>query len=178
MATKLLRSNITVLLAYPEAFANPAEPTPAELNDQFVYTSNEDAMVFNISCAIQDDGYTFNLNDSDTDDTRSICDVGQVQNPTFKTYEVSFDMFRDADEDAEGVYNLGWNLTKGLDRPFWAVVRVGKPNNAAFAAGDQIRMLGVVTDNGIDLVEDNTLIGWGARFKPDGQVVWNYELES
>lgn len=176
MATKLLRSNITVLLAYPEAFADPANPTAAELNDQFAYGTNEDAMVFNISCAITDEGYTFNLNESDTDDTRTICDVGQVQNPTFQNYEVSFDALRDEDVDAEGVFNLLWNLTKGLDRPFWAITRIGKPQTAPFAVNDDIRMLGLVTDNGIDLVEDNTLIQWGARFKPDGQVVWNYRL--
>lgn len=79
---KLLRGTTTVLACYPEAFANPAAPTSAELNDQFVYSTNEDAMVFNISCSLTDDGYTYNLSDSETDDTRTICEVGQVQNPT------------------------------------------------------------------------------------------------
>lgn len=32
---KLLPANVTLLLAYPEAFADPAEPTAAELNAQF-----------------------------------------------------------------------------------------------------------------------------------------------
>ena len=54
---KLLRGNVTVLAAFPEAFANPRTPTITELNDQFVYSTNEDAMVFNISCAIVDDAF-------------------------------------------------------------------------------------------------------------------------
>ena len=78
---KLLRGTTTVLACYPEAFANPAAPTSAELNDQFVYSTNEDAMVFNISCSLTDDGYTYNLSDSETDDTRTICEVGQLEGP-------------------------------------------------------------------------------------------------
>jgi hypothetical protein len=175
---KLLRSNVTVLLAYPEAFANAATPTSAELNAQFDYTTNVNKMVFNISCALTDDGWTFNLTDSETDDTRTICDVAQVSTPTFKNYEVSFDSLRDLSVTANGVFNLAWNLTKGIDRPFWAIQRIGKTNSSPFAIGDDIRMLGVTTDNGQDIVDDKALIKWGARFKPTGQVLWNYTLAS
>lgn len=69
---KMLRGNVTILAAYPEAFADPTQPTAAELNDQFVPATNEDAMVFNISCALLDDATTLNLTDSETDDTRTI----------------------------------------------------------------------------------------------------------
>ena len=64
---KMLRGNLKVVIAYPEAFANPATPTSTELNNLFVYGTKEDAMVFDISCAIVDDGYTFNLTDVDAD---------------------------------------------------------------------------------------------------------------
>lgn len=173
---KLLRGTTTVLACYPEAFANPAAPTSAELNDQFVYSTNEDAMVFNISCSLTDDGYTYNLSDSETDDTRTICEVGQVQNPTFQTYEVALDALRDRSVTDNSVFNLFFDLFKGTDRPFWILVRHGKANTAPFAIGDDIRMLGVTTDNPTDLVEDNSMTQFGARFKNTGEVLWNRRL--
>lgn len=175
---KLLRANITVLAAYPEAFANPATPTIAELNDQFVFSTNEDAMVFNISCAIVDDGFTANVTDSETDDTRTICDIGQVQNPTFATYEVSLDALRDEVVTANGVFNLFFDLFKGIDRPYWIITRIGKAPNAAFAVGDVIKQFGVNTDYPVDIVEDNALVKFGARFKNTGELSINYTLAS
>lgn len=173
---KLLRANVRVLAAYPEAFANPEAPTAAELNDQFVYGTNEDAMVFNIACAITDDGYTANVTDSETDDTRTICDVGQVQTPTFSTYEVSLDALRDAVVTDNGVFNLFFDLFKGIDRPFIIVTSVGKESDAPFAIGDDVTLFGVTTDNPIDVVDDNSLLKFGARFKNTGDVTQNYRL--
>lgn len=178
MADKLLRSNITVLWAYPEAFANPLAPTVAELNDQFVYTTNEDGMAFNISCAILDDGYTAAITDSETDDSRTICDEGQVQNPTFMTYEVSFDAFRDESVTDNGLFNLFFDLFKGNDRPGYVITRIGKSNTAPFAIGDDLMIFGLNTDNPNDLVEDNSMIRFGARFKNTGEVVQNYRIVS
>lgn len=178
--TKLLRSNITVLAAYPEAFANPAAPTAAELNAQFVFTTAETNKVFNISCAITDDGFTANLTDSDTDDTRTICDIGQVQNPTFQVYEVSLDALRDANVTDNGVFNLFFDLFKGVDRPFWIITRVGKSNSAPFLTdgSDVIRMFGVNTDYPVDIVDDNSLTKFGARFKNTGDLNFNYKVVS
>lgn len=177
---KLLRGNVTVLAAYPEAFADPENPTAAELNDQFAYGTNEDAMVFNVSCAITDDGYTAAVTDSETDDTRTICDIGQVNNPTFTTYDVSLDALRDKSVTDNGVFNLFFDLFKGVDRPFWIITRIGKTNTAPFATdgSDVIKMFGVNTDNPIDVVEDNALIRFGARFKNTGDVNINYRVEA
>jgi hypothetical protein len=172
---KLLRANVGIYAAYPEAFANPATPTAAELNAQFVYTTTETAMVFNISCAILDD-YTLNMTDSDTDDSLSICDVGNVESPTFQNYEASLDGFRDKSLTDTGVFNLFRELFQGVDNPFWLIKRIGKAQNAAFAIGDTISMYGVNTDYGVDLVEDNTMLQWGARFKTTGNLNTNYTI--
>ena len=172
---KLLRANVGIYAAYPEAFANPATPTAAELNAQFVYTSAENNMVFNISCAILDD-YTLNMADSDTDDSISICDIGNVESPTFANYEASLDGFRDKSLTDTGVFNLFRELFQGVDNPFYLIKRIGKAQNAAFAIGDTISMYGVNTDFGVDLVEDNTMLQWGARFKPNGNLLTNYTI--
>lgn len=174
---KMLRGNVTILAAYPEAFADPAAPTAAELNDIFAYGTNEDAMVFDISCAILDD-YTLNMTDSDTDDSISICDIGNVSTPTFQNYEASLDFFRDRSVTDNGVFNLAFDLFKGPDRPFWLIKRIGYANNprAAFAVGQDISMYGVNTDYPIDMVEDNTMLQFGGRFKPNGDLNINYTI--
>lgn len=173
---KLLRANVGIYAYYPEAFADPTAPTAAELNDLFEYDTNEDALGFNISCAVQDD-YTLNMTDSDTDDSMSICDIGNVSTPTFSNYEASLDLFRDRAVDDEGVYNLARNLFAGADRPFWLVKRIGYGQNEAFEVGQTISMYGVNTDFPVDLVEDNTMLAFGARFKPNGNLNINYEIE-
>lgn len=172
---KLLRGSVRIVAAYPEAFANPATPTSAELNALFVYTSAEDNMVFDISCATLDD-YTLNMTDSDTDDSQSICDIGNVQSPTFQNYEASLDFFRDKSVTDNGVFNLAFDLFKAPDRPFWLIKRIGPDQQDAFAAGDIVSMYGVNTDFPVDIVEDNSNIRFGARFKPNGSININYEL--
>lgn len=161
MATKLLRANVAIYAAYPEAFADAANPTVAELNDP--------DFVKNISCAIED-SYTLNMTDSDSDDSISICDIGDVQTPTFYNYEASLDGFRDEDETAAGVYNEFFNLFKNLDVPFILVKRIGKPQNDPWVAGDIASLYEVITDNPVDLLGDNEMIRLGARFKTTGNV--------
>lgn len=173
---KLLRGNVTVMFAYPEAVATWAKPTIAELNDIFLYGENEDAMIFNISCAIVD-GYTLGMNDPDTDSTRTICDVGNVENPTNDTYEGSFDALRDEDVDANGVFNLARDLTLGPDRRLWVIERVGERNNAPFATGQVISMYEFNTDWPDELLEDNSPIQHGIRLKPTGNLHINHIIE-
>lgn len=163
---KLLRGTVSIYAARPEAFADLSAPTTGELNGPLVY---------DISCAILDD-YTLNQTDSDTDDTRTICDVGQVSTPTFRNYEASLDGLRDADLDGEGYFNLFFNLFKVKDIPYVLVKRIGPAQGSPFATGQVISAFSVDTDNPIDIVEDNTPIALGARFKARGGVNINYTL--
>lgn len=165
---KLLRGTVSILAARPEAFVDLATPTAAELNGPLVY---------DVSCAILDD-YTLNQTDSDTDDTRTICDVGQVSTPTFRNYEAALDGLRDADLAADGYYNRFFNLFKSKDIPYVLVKRIGPVQGTAFAAGQVVSLFSVDTDNPIDIVEDGTPIAMGARFKARGGVNINYTLEA
>jgi hypothetical protein len=174
---KLLRTNVTILAAYPQAFATPTAPTSAELNNQFVFTTHEDRMVFNISCAILDD-YTLNMTDSDTDDSLSICDIGNVSSPTFANYEASLDGFRDSSVDASGVFNMFADLFRGPDRPFYLIKRIGYTSTTAFATGHVVSVYGVNTDFPVDIVDNNAMLQFGARFKPNGNLNTNYTLLS
>ena len=174
---KLLRANVTILLAYPEAFANPLAPTAAELNSQFAWSpaASQGNMVFNVSCATRDD-YTMNQSDSDTDNTRTVCDSGEVTNPTFQNYEVSLDFLRDSDVTAQGIYNMAAELTRGVDRRMLAIRRIGKNRDAEFAVGDEVSIFGVSTDYPQEGVGSGELVTHGARFKPTGQLAINYKV--
>lgn len=178
MSEKLLRGNVTVLLAYPEAFVDPLKPTSVELNEQFVYTSNEDAMVFNVSCAIEDSSFTANFTDSETDDERTLCDEGTVQTPVAKNYEFSYDVFRDKDVDAAGIFNLAFRLAMNPDRPFYGFVRVGHDQTAAFADGQDVSIFGLTTDNVQDIVDTGANTKAGIRYQYTGQSKENYRLGS
>lgn len=173
---KLLRANYRVDLVYPEYAAIPLAPTAAELNDVFVYGTNEAGMVFPVSCAILDDSNSINQTASDTDTTLTICDIAEVENPTFWNYEVSIDGLRDRDLDAKGVYNLLRNITITADRPFYVITRTGKNASEPYAIGDEISIFGVNTDFPIDIAEDGSLIQHGARFKTTGEVEINFKV--
>ena len=127
MPTKMLNPN-TTLIVVPESFVtNPLTPSAAVLNG---------ANAINISCAVTR-GYTMNPTDSDTDDTASICDTGNVQTRHYDNYEGELTMFRDANiADNTSVYNLAFNYFKNPDQRFYVFRRVGKKSTVAIAAGD------------------------------------------
>ncbi len=176
--TKLLRANVTLLAAYPEYAADPLAPTSAELNAQFDYGDNLGKMVFNISCAITDDNFTADITDSETDNTRTICDKGQVTNPTFANYDVTFQTLRDRDVTGHGVFNIPFNLFKTPDHKFYIIKRIGKASTEDFAAGDVVTIFGVTTDNASDVSDDKALLQFAPQFKATGELVQNYTLES
>lgn len=169
MNRKLLRGNVKIVAAYPEAFADPAQPTADELN-------NSD-FVFDISCAIED-SYELNMTESETSDSRSICDIGQVATRTFENYSASFDLFRDRDVTANGVFNLAFNLFKAPDVPFILIKRIGPRQADPFAVGNIISMYSVDTDLPLDIIEDGTELMFGARFRPTGGVNVNHEVSA
>lgn len=108
-------------------------------------TLNTDAL--NFSCAVVR-GYTLNPTDSDTDDSASICDSGNVENRLYDNYEGEFTMFRDADvEDATSVFNQAFEWFKEPDKVFYIVRRVGKKNTAPAVAGDEVEAFLFTNDN-------------------------------
>lgn len=129
MPTKMLNPK-TTLVVVPESFiTNPLAPSAAVLNG---------ANAINISCAVTR-GYTMNPTDSDTDDTASICDTGNVQTRLFDNYEGELTMFRDGNiADNTSVYNTSWNYFKTVDQRFWVFRRLGKVSTAVFVAGDVV----------------------------------------
>jgi len=165
--TRMYRANVTLCLAYPEAFADRTAPTAAELNG---------ALVKNITCALNEDGTTFTLGDSDTDDSLTFCDAGNVSSPTFYNPEVVFEAFRDADTAATGEFNEALDLMAFPDIEYIAIMRAGGLSTDAFAVNDRIKMVAVKTDYGIDVVGNGENIRISQSFFANDFVNWNYKV--
>ena len=126
---KMLNPNTTIWVIPESGIVDPEKPTVAEI------TAGE-----NISCAITR-GYTLNPTDSDTDDTASICDSGNVQTRLLDNYEGELTFFKDADStDATSIYNIAFELFEQPDARVWIVRRLGKKNTAPIAVGDKVEL--------------------------------------
>ena len=172
--TKLLRGHFSVYAFFPEASADWSAPSAAELT-----AALSNGLGYDISCALTDDSVNINLTDSDTDDSISICDIGNVSTPTFFNYEVSFDSFRNGPASIAtpvAVYELPVSLFSTADLPFYIVKRIGPEQGTAFAAGQTVSVFGVNTDYPTDVLGDGENILFGSRFKPSGQVNTNVDL--
>ena len=165
---RLYRENITFLLAHPEAFADRTAPTATELNNDY--------LVHNITCALNEDGTEFTLGDSDTDTTLTFCSKAGISTPTFYNPTVTMEAFRDANVDATGVFNEAFDLLAFPDIEYIAILRVGKDSDTAFAIGDKIKMVGVKTDFGTDVVASGENIRIAQAFLNNDFVNWNYEV--
>lgn len=129
MATKMLNPNTTLVVVPVADVVNPLAPTAAVLNG---------ATAINISLAVTR-GYTLNPTDSDTDDTASIVDTGNVKNRLYDNYEGELTMFRDGNSaDATSVYNIAFAYFKDPDKQFFVYRRVGKKSTLPFADGDTV----------------------------------------
>jgi hypothetical protein len=123
----MLNPNTTLWVVPVANVVNPLAPTAAELNN---------APAINISCAVTR-GYTLNPTDSDTDDTASICDTGNVQTRLFDNYEGELTLFREGNlADAASVYATSFAYFRDPDKQFYIYRRLGKKSTLAAADGD------------------------------------------
>jgi len=167
---RLFRENTTFLLALPEAFADWESPTAAELN-------NSD-LVFNITCALNEDGTTFDLADSDTDDSLSFCQAAGTITPTLFNAEVVYEAFRSMDPVAANTANTAMKLMLFPDVEYFAILRVGKESDVNFAVGDRVSMVRVKTDFPVDTAGAGENIRIQNNFLFQGDINWNYEVVS
>lgn len=139
MANVKMMSPNTRIDWYPlNGFANWEEPTIAELNAGT-----------NISCAIAQ-GYTLNFTASDTDDSKTICDEGNVQNRGFANYEASLSFYRapiDATDEQSTTFELARAIFKGNERvEGYLVSRHGWKSSVPYAAGQHVSIFHVMSD--------------------------------
>jgi hypothetical protein len=155
---KMLAPRTTIWFVPGASIANRSVgPTLTEINTSGV----------NISCAILT-GYTLNATDSDTDDTRSICDEGNVDTYTDGNYEGDLTFFREGDTAATtGVFYQAFNLFKQPAQGAF-VKRIGKLSTDALVSGDDISWFDGETDYTVNNDEGTNPKTFQVKLIPSG----------
>jgi len=164
---RLVRANVGYYIALPEAlesFRDDGSVTAAELNSDLVY---------DVTCALTEADTSFTLDDSDTDDELTFCSIGNEVTPTSRNASAVFVALQDADKTADTVFNLARDLMSHPDVAYVLVERLGKPNTEAFAAGDQVSLIGVTSDNPVDVISDGANVKISQTWISDGDINWN-----
>lgn len=173
MAKKMLNPNTTLWVIDADDVLDITDLSAEDLNG----TGTPGTSALNFSCAVVR-GYTLNPTDSDTDDSASICDSGNVENRLYDNYEGEFTMFRDADvADATSVFNQAFEYFKEPDKRFYVVRRVGKRNTVAADAGDEVEAF-LFTNDHIRSVDggDDGPIQFTVPMLQQGQYTGYFEL--
>ena len=148
-------------------------PTSALLNQYITALTPADASApwgGNITCAIIDD-WNVAMTDSATDDTRTLCSVGQSQDLTFYNYDAVMNFLRDINPfDQTSEFNLAANLTSEPDVPYVIAHRIGYSRTALAAIGQEWHLYYVWTDHSIPSVSDGSNQSIGQTFIPKGIV--------
>lgn len=165
--TRLYREAVTLAVAFPEAFDDWEAPTAAELNG---------ALVYNITCALNEDGTTFDLGDSDTDDTLTFCQSAGSVNPTFYNAEIVFEAERSENPTASNQANEAFGLLAFADIGYFAIKRIGPESDVAFAIGDRVSLVRVSTDLPADIAGQGENARLGQNFLFKGDVNWGFEV--
>jgi hypothetical protein len=157
--SKLLEPTTTIWWVPLAGVANPATITKTEINAGA-----------NISCAIVT-GYTLNGTGANTDNSRTICDVANVDNPTTDQYDGSLTFFRDANPaDGTSVYNIAFNLFKTVGAQGYLVRRIGQLSTVTAATADDVEVFQFEADypKSVDGAENAPPVQFTVKFIPSG----------
>lgn len=170
MANERLKGTYTRwLIAFPEAFDDWRTPTVAELNAR-------DGLVFEITCAVNQDGSNFDLGDSDTDDSLTFCQEAGAANRTTENPDIVWEVERSRDRDDDNTANTAFSLLAWPDVEYFAILSVGEEPTELFSTGDRIKMARVATDYGVDAHGNGENIRLSQTPSNRDDVNWNYEV--
>lgn len=132
----------------------------------------------NVTCSVIDD-WNLALTDSATDDTRTLCSVGQSQDLTFYNYDAVMNFLRDANPaDATSEFNLPLNLLIAPDLAYVIAHRVGYSHTDNAAVGQEWHFYYVWTDHTIPASSDGDNLALGQTFVPKGLINFKHELDA
>lgn len=169
MSQKMMSPNTTIWWVPQSGLTTPDAPKASEVNAGV-----------NISAAIET-GYKLGATESETNDSRSIVDEGNVKTPTIGNYEADLTLFRDAigtgTNDAPvpaTIYTEAVDIFKSGRVTGWLVSRHGKKSTTPCAAGDVISSYLVTSDYMQTLDGDNNApIRAHIPFKKGGKMALN-----
>lgn len=171
-------------LASPLAFANWEDPQVDELNAN--PTNDPNGLIFNITCALNQDGTTFSLDDPELDESLSFCQSAGTTERMAENPNVVLEIFRSqqawtnasSTSSANGFNsaNLAMSLLAWRGIEYFAIMSVGKADDAPFAIGDRIKMAEVATDFGIDVLGSGENVRMSNDMAARSRVNWNATL--
>lgn len=143
--TKLTSNgHVTVLWAAPGSFANWKSPTATELN-----------AALNLSSAISWNDFGFGVQASNTQNDPSLADMGNRTDRGASQYggAISF-YYPGAFDDNNNAYSLAFDAIAVPRTSGYIVVRIdgNKPTTQAFAAGDLVHVMEVMTDGQTNVI--------------------------
>ena len=171
---RLYNPAVRLWLAFPEAFADWENPTAAEMNAN--PTNALTGLIFDITCAVNQDGTTFDLGDSDTDDSLTFCQVAGAQNPTSYNPDITLEIERSKDPLQVNTANLAFGLLAWKGVEMFAIMSVGREPGAAVAVDDRLKMASVAFDFPTDVLGTGENIRLTQAMAQRGSVNWNYRL--
>lgn len=122
----------------------------------------------NVTCSIIDD-MNLAMTDSEIDDTRTLCSVGQSGEPTFYNYDAVMNFLRDLDPtDTASEFNLWLALLDAPDVPYIIAHRIGYSRTVDAAVGQEWNFYYVWTDHAIPAAADGDYQATGETFIPKG----------
>jgi len=171
-------------LASPLAFADWENPTVAELNAN--PTNDPNGLIFSITCALNQDGTTFNLDDPELDESLSFCQSSGTTERMAENPNVVLEIFRSeqpwtnaSSTSAANGYNsanLAMSLLAWRGIEYFAIMSIGKDEDAPFAVGDRIKMAEVATDFGVDVMGSGENVRMSNDTAARSRVNWNYTV--
>lgn len=148
--------------------------TDTALNEYLSVTSlgSNGARGGNITCAIQDD-MTLGLTGSETDDSRTLCTVGQSATIKRFNFEAAITYRRDSSlTSTSSDFVLMHSLFRAPDVPYIIAHRMGYPSTTSFADGQKVSFYYVHTDFPVAVIEDDEFISETQTFIPKGVLAW------
>lgn len=169
-------------VAAPDHFEDWQNPTVAEMNAN--PTNDPAGSIFNLTCALNTDGTTFDLGDPETDDSLTFCQVAGAETVTGYNPEIVYEIERSrerwmvSDTASFNTANLAFSLLAWRGVEYWAIMSVGKGPEAPVAVGDRLKMVGAATDHIVDVTGSGENIRGQQTFatgRLDG-INWNYRV--
>lgn len=165
---------VRIWLAFPEAFKDWENPTAAEFNAN--PTNDKAGLIFDITCAVNQDGSNFDLADPDVDDSLSFCQVAGSQTATSLNPEITLEIFRSEDPDAEDTANLAFSLLAWKGVEYFAILSVGEEPGEDVAIGHRVKMARMGIDFPSDIFGSGEKVRLSQAMAARGDVNWNHRV--
>lgn len=122
-------------------------------------------------------GYKLGATASDTDNSKTIVDEGNVKTPTLGNYEGDITFFRSDLTNVTAAFNTAYNLFKVPRGEGYLVHRIGYKDSVAPAAAQEVSLYRFIADSPKDVEgSKGAPIQFSVKFRPQGSMNLNVAL--